>query len=65
MGITQDRERGSVMNTKEAINYLDIIKKSFDANTAPRFSKETIEQERAKATEAINLAIKLLAGEGK
>jgi hypothetical protein len=53
------------MNTKEAINYLDIIKKSFDANTAPRFSKEIIEQERAKATQALNLAIKLLEGEVK
>jgi hypothetical protein len=53
------------MNTKEAIDYLNIIQKSFDANTAPRFSKETIEQERAKATEAINLAIALLEKEGK
>ena len=53
------------MNTKEAINYLDLIKKSFDASTAPRFNKETIEQERAKATEAINLAIALLEGGGK
>jgi hypothetical protein len=53
------------MNTKEAINYLDLIKKSFDANTAPRFSKDTIAQERARATEAINLAIALLEGEAK
>ena len=53
------------MNTKEAIKYLGIIQKSFDGNTAPRFSKEIIEQERAKATEAINLAIKLLEREGK
>jgi hypothetical protein len=53
------------MNTKEAINYLDIIKKSFDTSTAPRFNKETIEQERARATEAINLAIALLEREGK
>jgi hypothetical protein len=53
------------MNTGEAINYLDIIKKSFDASTAPRFSKETIEQERARATEALNLAIKLLEREGE
>ena len=53
------------MDTKEAINYLDIIKKSFDSNTAPRFSKEIIEQERARATEALNLAIKLLEGEVK
>ena len=51
------------MDTKQAINYLDIIKKSFDANTAPRFSKDTIEQERARATEALNLAIKLLEAE--
>jgi hypothetical protein len=53
------------MNTKEAIKYLNIIQKSFDPNTAPRFDKDTIEQERARATEAINLAIKLLEGEGK
>ena len=53
------------MNTKEAINYLDIIQKSFDPNTAPRFSKETIKQERVRATEALNLAIKLLEREGK
>jgi hypothetical protein len=53
------------MNTKEAINYLNIIQKSFDASTAPRFSKETIQQERARATEALNLAIKLLEREGK
>jgi hypothetical protein len=53
------------METKEAIKYLNIIQKSFDANTAPRFSKETIEQERARATEALNLAIKLLEGEVK
>ena len=53
------------METKEAIKYLNIIQKSFDTNTAPRFSKEIIEQERARATEALNLAIKLLAEEGK
>jgi hypothetical protein len=53
------------MNTKEAINYLNIIQKSFDANTAPRFSKETIEQERAKAAEALSLAIALLEREGE
>jgi hypothetical protein len=53
------------MNTKEAIDYLDIIKKSFDTSTAPRFSKETIEQERARATEALNLAIKLLEREAR
>ncbi len=53
------------MNIMEAVRYLDIIKKSFNANTAPRFSKETIEQERARATEALNLAIKLLEREGK
>lgn len=48
------------METKEAIKYLNIIQKSFNASTAPRFSKETIEQERERATEALNLAIKLL-----
>ena len=53
------------MDTKEAIKYLGIIQKSFDANTAPRFSKETIQQERARATEALNLAIKLLEREGE
>ena len=53
------------MYTNAAKHYLDSMKKSFDANTAPRFSKETIEQERARATEALNLAIKLLEGEDK
>lgn len=52
------------MDTKEAVKYLNIIQKSFDANTAPRFSKETIEQERAKATAALCLAIQSLEKEG-
>jgi hypothetical protein len=45
------------MNTTEAIKYLKMVSDSFDPNTAPRFSKEEIEQERDKAREAIVKAI--------
>lgn len=53
------------MNNKEAIKYLNMVKDSFDPATAPRFSKESIGQEREKASHAIELAIKLLEGESK
>jgi hypothetical protein len=53
------------MNSREAIKYLNMVKDSFDHTTAPKFSKESIGQEREKATHAIELAIKLLEKEGK
>ena len=45
------------MNTIEAIKYLKMVSDSFDPNTAPRFDKDKIEQERDKAREAIAKAI--------
>jgi hypothetical protein len=53
------------MENKEAIKYLNMVKDSFDSATAPRFSKESIGQEREKASRSIDLAIKLLEKEGE
>jgi hypothetical protein len=59
------RERGQEMDSKEAIKYLNMVKDSFDHATAPKFSKESIGQEREKASKAIDRAIQLLEKEAK
>lgn len=46
--------------TEKAIEAVEIALKSLDPKTAPRYSKETIEAERARVKEGLEVAITII-----
>ena len=48
------------MTNRQAVKYLQMLADSLDPNTAPRFSRQTIEAERDKARQAVAIAVQAL-----
>lgn len=53
------------MSTVEAIKYLKLLKDSLNPDTAPKFDRESIQEERERAERAIELAIYMLEVEAE